>query len=87
MGCNRKRLAGSLTAGPLDKKKDEETPFNKNSQALPGCDLPTGTARDESRRGRAGTGGEEWRWWQKEREEESERMEKKANRTRERFEI
>ncbi|KAK7938660.1 hypothetical protein WMY93_001986 [Mugilogobius chulae] len=29
MGCNSKRLAGSLTAAALNKKKDEEMRFNK----------------------------------------------------------
>lgn len=80
MGCNRKRLAGSLTAGPLDKKKDEETLFNKNSQALPGYHLPTGTARAERERGRAGTSREEWRRQRKERKRVS-AWTKKANGT------
>lgn len=52
MGCNRNRLAGSLTAGPLDKKKDEETLFNKAAGALPGYDLPTGIAKDVRKRKR-----------------------------------
>lgn len=29
MGCSGNTLAGSLTAGPLDKKTDEETLSNK----------------------------------------------------------
>ncbi|KAK1902578.1 Transmembrane channel-like protein 4 [Dissostichus eleginoides] len=33
MRCKRNRLPGSLPVGPLDKKKDEETLFNKAAPA------------------------------------------------------
>ncbi|KAI4805606.1 hypothetical protein KUCAC02_010210 [Chaenocephalus aceratus] len=51
-GCKRKRLPGSLPAGPLDKKKDEETLFNKAARPCQAAICPTGTARDETTRER-----------------------------------
>lgn len=43
MGCNRNRLAGSLTAGPLDNKKDEETLFNKAARPCQAMISPQGS--------------------------------------------
>ncbi|KAK5861517.1 hypothetical protein PBY51_022908 [Eleginops maclovinus] len=48
MRCNRNRLPGLLLAGPLDKKKDEETLFNKAARLCQATICPTGTARDET---------------------------------------
>lgn len=64
MGCNRNRLAGSLTAGPLDKKKDEETLFNKAARPCQATISPLGLPEMREQRGReqrpAGRYGEVW---------------------------
>lgn len=88
MGCNRKRLAALLMASPLDKMKDEEVLFNKaakpcqatiSPQQLPemGERERKGERRPSGRRGGAK--------WQKNERKESDCMEKKANRTWERW--
>lgn len=42
MGCNGNTLAGSLTAGPLDKKTDEETLSNKAAKPCQATISPVG---------------------------------------------
>lgn len=66
MGCNRNRLAGSLTAGPLDKKTDEETLFNKAARLCQATISPHGwpEMREREREG-AETSREVWRWQKK----------------------
>ncbi|AWP12747.1 Hypothetical protein SMAX5B_021668, partial [Scophthalmus maximus] len=51
MGCGKKRLAGSLTAGTLNKKKDEETLFNKATRLCQATISPQGLPemRDKQR--------------------------------------
>ena len=59
MGCNRNRLAGSLTAGPLDKKKDEETLFNKAARPCQAAISPQGLPEMRERESRDQQGGME----------------------------
>lgn len=66
MGCNRNRLAGSLTARPLDNKKDEETPFNKAARPCQPMIPPQGSPEMGEREG-AETSRDVWRWQEKER--------------------
>ena len=77
MGCNRNRLAGSLTAGPLDKKKDEETLFNKAARPCQATISPQGLPemreREREQKPAGSYGGVRWQ----ERRKESDCIEKK----------
>lgn len=80
MGCNRNGLAGSLTAGPLDKKKDEETLFNKAARPCQATISPQGLPEMRERKQRPAGRYRGVRWQKKDRKE-SDCIEKKANRT------
>lgn len=74
MGCNGNTLAGSLTAGPLDKKTDEETLSNKAAKP---CQATISPPRDGGWSGGWGSGRKVWRW--QKREEESSGIQTTAN--------